>query len=88
MIHKHQLADQAVSVEVMEALARRLTVWAGCAFGVSVLLSILSLRCLYGDGAYQLTEVLKAGGFAEIARNRDCASFVFQFPVVLAIKLG
>lgn len=88
MSHQHQLADQPVDAEVMAALARRLTVWAGCAFGLSVLLALLSLRCLYADGAYELIEVLKAGGFAEIVKTRVCAEFVNQFPVVLALKLG
>lgn len=84
----NQLRDKPVEPEVIEALARRLTIAACCAFGFSAILSMLSLRCLYGDGSYQLTEVLMRGGFAEIAKNRDCASFIFQAPVVLAIKLG
>lgn len=69
-------------------LSHWLTVIAFSLFGFSILFSIVSLHCLYADGSYQLTEVLRSGGFVSIAKNRDCADFIFQFPVLLAIKLG
>ena len=87
MNNKNQL-NQPVDNEVIGALAGKLTVLACCIFGTSMFFSVISLRCLYGDGSYQLTEVLKAADFVEVAKNRDCASFIFQFPVVLAIKSG
>lgn len=68
--------------------ARRLTIIACCAFALSVVFAIVSLRCLYADGSYQLLEVLKTGGFVHFATNRNFASDLVQFPVVAAIKLG
>jgi hypothetical protein len=88
VINKRRVDDRPVDPQIMAALAQKLTIGACCVFAVSVFLSIISLRCLYADGSFQLTEVLKAGSFVELAKNRDCASFLFQFPVVLAIKLG
>ncbi len=81
-------ADQPVSRESIEVLAQKLTVWACLAFGLAAFFSVLSLRCLYADGSFQLTETLKAGGFVALAKNRECASYIFQLPVVIAMKLG
>ncbi len=70
------------------ALARWLTIFAVGVFACSAVCSIISLHCLYADGSYQLIEVLKAGNFVAVAKNRNCASYVLQFPVVVALKLG
>jgi hypothetical protein len=79
---------QPVEDEVINALGGKLTILACCFFVVSVFLAIISLRCLYGDGSFQLTEVLKAGHFAAVAKNRYCASLIFQLPLLAALKLG
>jgi hypothetical protein len=50
--------------------------------------AIFSLRCLYADGSFQFTEILKAGGFTFEGENRCCVWFVEQLPVVALIKLG
>jgi hypothetical protein len=87
-MNRQRLESQPVDSATIETLAGKLSVLACCVFGISLLFAIFSLRCLYADGSYQLTEVLKAGDFVAVAKNRDCASFVFQLPVVMAIKLG
>jgi len=81
-------AENDVPPAALAALAGKLTRWACGAFGLAMFLSVLSLRCLYADGSYQLTAVLKAGNFAELAKNRDFASFIYQLPTVTAIHLG
>ncbi len=80
--------QEPLSAAALDAFAQRLTLSAGLAFFLAMLMSALSLRCLYADGSYQLTRVLTAGSFTEIAKNRECASYVYQLPVVLALKLG
>lgn len=57
-------------------------------FGVSVGLEILSSRCLYGDGAHEFIRVLEAQGFVALMWSRHFAFYTFEFPLVLAIKLG
>lgn len=77
-----------MGADTLAAVAHRLT-FLGCGmFGFSVIFSIITLHCLYADGSFQLTEVLKTGDFVSVAKNRDFADFVFQFPVVMAIRLG
>jgi hypothetical protein len=88
MADHNQTDSKPVDGRIVADLARKLTVIACCAFALSVLYAIVSLRCLYADGSYQLIEALKAGGFVAIAKNRHCASCLFQLPVVAAIKLG
>lgn len=83
-----QTVSKLVDHSQIAALARNLTTIAGWVFILSLLFAIISLRCLYADGSYQLIEALKAGDFVAIAKNRNCASYLFQFPVVTAIKLG
>ena len=57
-------------------------------FGISVVLEILSSRSLYGDGAFEFIRVLKARGFVALMWSRHFACYLFEFPLVLAIKLG
>jgi hypothetical protein len=85
---KNSLAVELVDNAAIAVLARRLTVFACGLFVFSALFSIFSLHCLYADGSYQLIEVLKAKDFVAVAKNRECASFVIQFFVVMAIRLG
>src|ERR1017187_9414426 len=79
---------QHVDREDIESLARKLSILACSVFAVYIFFAIISLRCLYADGSFQLTEVLKAGGFALEYENRYCAWFVEQLPVMVLLKLG
>jgi len=65
-----------------------LTVFACGAFATYVILAIITGRCLYADGSYYLLRVLQAGTFTEMISNRSFAVYLFQLPVVAAIKLG
>ena len=56
------------------------TAWIGAA--------ILSSRCLYGDGAHEFVRVLQAQGFVSLMWSRHFAFYIYEFPLVLAIKLG
>ncbi len=57
-------------------------------FGVSIVLAIVSARCLYADGAHEFIRVLEAGTFVELMRVRSFAFDLFQLPLVIALKLG
>lgn len=59
-----------------------------CIFGISVAFEILSSRCLYGDGAHEFIKVLQAQGFVAFMWSRHFAFYIFEFPLVLAIKSG
>jgi hypothetical protein len=79
---------QPVERDSIESLAGTLSMLACIAFGAYIFFAIFSLRCLYADGSFVLAEVLKAGNFVVVAENRYCASFIFQLPVVVLLKLG
>jgi len=79
MINKKQL-NQPVDNEVIGALAGKLTVLACCIFGTSMFFSVISLRCLYGDGSYQLTEVLKAAILWKSPKTGIALRLFFNFP--------
>jgi len=57
-------------------------------FALWVVAAILSNRCLYSDGAYNYLKVLQAQGFVPLMRSRHCAFYIYEIPLVLAIKLG
>lgn len=57
-------------------------------FGLWTLAAILSSRCLYGDGAHEFVRVLQAQGFVSLMWSRHFAFYIYEFPLVLAIKLG
>lgn len=57
-------------------------------FLVSILFAIFTARALYDDGSYYFMRVLEAGGFTEMLVTRGHAAFLFQLPVVIALKLG
>lgn len=63
----------------------RLACWV---FAVSILLEILSARCLYADGAYEFIHVLKDQTFVAMMWSRHFACYIFEIPLVLAIKFG
>ncbi|HEX3625664.1 MAG TPA: hypothetical protein VH280_09580 [Verrucomicrobiae bacterium] len=61
----------------------------GCwVFGISILFAILSSRCLYADGAYEFIRVLQSQNFVVLLWSRHFVFYIFEAPLVLAIKLG
>ncbi len=61
---------------------------AGIIFGLWILAAILSSRCLYADGSHEFIRVLDAQNFALLMWSRHFAFYIYEFPLVLAIKLG
>src|ERR1700722_9133098 len=59
-----------------------------CVFALSVLLEILWSRCVYADGAYEFVRVLQAQNFVALLWSRHFACYIFECPLVVAIKLG
>ena len=59
-----------------------------CVFALSVLFEILSSRCLYADGAHEFIRVLEARNFVVLMWSRHFAFYIYEFPLVGAIKLG
>ena len=57
-------------------------------FLVWILAAVLTSLCLYADGAHEFVRVLEAQDFVSLMWSRHFAFYVFQFPLVLAIKLG
>jgi hypothetical protein len=64
----------------MRAACLVFAVWTGAA--------ILSGRCLYADGAHEFVRVLEAQDFVSLMWSRHFAFYLYEFPLVLAIKLG
>jgi hypothetical protein len=50
--------------------------------------AILSSRCLYADGAHEFVRVLQAQGFVALMWSRHFAFYIYEFPLVFAIKMG
>lgn len=61
---------------------------AGVIFGLWIVAAILSNRCLYADGSHEFIRVLEAQDFALLMWSRHFAFYIYEFPLVLAIKLG
>jgi hypothetical protein len=57
-------------------------------FSVWILAAIFTSLCLYADGAHEFVRVLEAQDFAVFMWSRHFAFWIYQFPLVLAIKLG
>jgi hypothetical protein len=57
-------------------------------FAVSIAAAIFSSRCLYADGAHEFVRVLQAQDFVVLMWSRHFAFYIYEFPLVLAIKLG
>jgi hypothetical protein len=57
-------------------------------FAISVALEILSSRCLYADGAHEFIKVLQAQNFVAFMWSRHFAFYIYEFPLVVAIKSG
>jgi hypothetical protein len=58
------------------------------AFLAWILAAIFANQCLYADGAHEFVRVLENKGFVAFMWSRHFAFYVFQFPLVAAIKLG
>ncbi len=61
---------------------------AGLLFAAWIIAAILSSRCLYADGAHEFVRVLQARGFVSFMWSRHFAFYIYEFPLVLAIKMG
>jgi len=57
-------------------------------FFASLVFAVFTARSLYDDGSYYFLRVLQAGGFTEMIFSRGHAAYLFQLPVVMALKLG
>ena len=57
-------------------------------FLLSLAYAIVTARSLYNDGAYYFLRVLQANGFTEMLFSRGHAGYLYQLPVVLALRLG
>jgi hypothetical protein len=57
-------------------------------FAVWIAAAIFSSRCLYADGAHEFIRVLEAQDFVALMWSRHFAFYIYEFPLVLAIKLG
>lgn len=58
------------------------------AFLMSLAYAVVTARSLYDDGTYYFLRVLQADGFTEMLFSRGHAAYLFQLPVVIALKLG
>jgi hypothetical protein len=57
-------------------------------FGAWTAMAILTGRCLYADGAHEFVRVLQAQGFFNTMWSRHFGFYIYEFPLVLSIKLG
>ncbi len=57
-------------------------------FFVWILAAIFTSCCLYADGAFEFVRVLETQNIATFMWSRHFAVFIYQFPLVLAVKLG
>ena len=57
-------------------------------FLLSLIFAVFTARSLYQDGAYYFIRVLTDFGFTEIIPYRSYAGYLFDFPTVIALKLG
>jgi hypothetical protein len=57
-------------------------------FALWIVAAILSSRCLYADGAHEFVRVLQAQNFVSFMWSRHFAFYIYEYPLVLAIKLG
>jgi hypothetical protein len=57
-------------------------------FLLSLVFAVVTARSLYDDGTHYFMRVLQAGGFTEMLFSRGHAAYLYQLPVVIALKLG
>src|SRR5450755_1026645 len=57
-------------------------------FAAWIAAAIFSSRCLYADGAHEFVRVLQSQNFVAFMWSRHFAFYIYEFPLVLAIKLG
>ena len=57
-------------------------------FALWIVAAIGSSRCLYADGAHEFIQTLRAQNFVAFMWSRHFAFYIFEFPLVMAIKLG
>lgn len=62
---------------------------AACAvFALWIAATVFSSRCLYADGSYEFIKTLEDQDFTSSLWFRQFAARIFEFPLVLAVKLG
>jgi hypothetical protein len=59
-----------------------------CLFTFSIIFEILTVRSLYADGSFNLISDLTHGTFAGFTGVRAIADDIFEFPMLLAMRLG
>jgi hypothetical protein len=84
----NQLHDDMASPSVPTRRFPGLMPAACLVFCGSLIFAVFTARSLYDDGSYYFMRVLEAGGFTEMLFSRGHAAFLFQLPVVIALKLG
>ena len=84
----NQLRDDMPSSNVPARKFSSLMLVACLVFMASLVFAVFTARSLYDDGSYYFMRVLQAGGFTEMIFTRGHAAFLFQLPVVMALKLG
>lgn len=57
-------------------------------FGCFILAAIFCGRCLFADGAHQFIRTLEARDFVSFMHSRHFAFYVYEWPLVLAIRAG
>jgi hypothetical protein len=57
-------------------------------FIISIFWEILSARSLYGDGSFNYINDLAHGNFAGFSGVRSIADDIFEFPMLMAMRLG
>ena len=58
------------------------------AYSIWVLVALFSNFSLYADGAHEFLRVLEAQNFVPFWWSRHFSFYIYQFPLVLALKLG
>jgi hypothetical protein len=57
------------------------------AFAVFIVFAVVTRRCLLADGSYCMVRVLETGHFVPIVACRSFAAYVYQLPLIIALKL-
>lgn len=55
---------------------------------LSLAYAVVTARGLYDDGSYYFLRVLQANGFTEMVFSRGHVGYLYELPVVVALKLG
>jgi len=84
----HQSPENQNKREIFDVTRQNLMPLACAIFGVWIVLAIFSSRCLYADGAHEFIRVLQSQNFVTLMWSRHFAFYIYEFPLVIGIKLG